>query len=182
VISPPFSEILLISIALGFDAFSVALAAGAQGFTPRRIFRLGWHFGLFQFMMSIMGWGFGRFLSTWIGCFGNWVVFLLLIGIGGKMLSEGIKDVPVNILDISKGWNLIILSVVTSLDALGVGFAFGVVDYAIVNPVAIIGIVCIGMTVVGLYLGVLLFEKIGHRAMILGGLILIAIGMKTILL
>jgi putative Mn2+ efflux pump MntP len=181
VISLPFTEILLISIALGFDAFSVALAAGAQGFTLRRIFRLSWHFGLFQFMMPIVGWGLGKFLSTWIGFFGNWAVFILLIGIGGKMLSEGMKNTPINIHDLFRGWNLIILSVGTSLDALGVGFAYGLIGYSIIRPAVIIGIVCAGMTIIGLYLGVRLYEKFGHRSMLLGGLILIAIGVKTIL-
>lgn len=181
MISLPFIEILLVSIGLGFDAFSVALAAGAQGFTLRRIFRLGWHFGLFQFIMPIVSWGFGRFLSTWVGCFGNWAVFLLFVGIGGKMLSEGMKNAPVNIPDLSRGWNLVFLSIGTSLDALGVGFAYGLVGYAIIRPAVIIGIVCAGMTIGGLYLGMRLYEKFGHRAMILGGLILIAIGVKTIL-
>lgn len=181
MISLPLAEILLISVGLGFDAFSVALAAGAQGFTPRRVFRLGWHFGLFQFMMPIVGWGFGKFLSINIGCFGNWAVFLLLIGIGGKILSEGIKDAPMDIPDLSRGWNLVSLSIGTSLDALGVGFAFGLVGYTILRPAIIIGVVCACMTITGLYFGVRLYERLGHRAMVLGGLILIAIGVKTIL-
>ena len=43
----------MISLGLGADAFSVALASGAQGFMPRHLFRLSWHFGLFQFLMLI---------------------------------------------------------------------------------------------------------------------------------
>jgi putative Mn2+ efflux pump MntP len=181
VISLPLAEILLLSVGLGFDAFSVALAAGAQGFTSGRVLRLSWYFGLFQFMMPIVGWGFGKFLSTGIGCVGIWAVFLLLIGIGVKMLREGIKDAPINIPDLSRGWNLLSLSIGTSLDALGVGFGFGLIGYAILKPAIVIGVVCAGMTIVGLYLGVRLYERFGHRAMILGGLILIGIGIKTIL-
>ena len=181
MISLPLVEILLLSLGLGVDAFSVALAAGAQGFTSGRVFRLSWHFGLFQFVMPIIGWGFGKFLSTGIGCFGNWAVFLLLIGIGGKMLSEGIKDTPINIPDLSRGWSLLSLSIGTSLDALGVGFGFGLVGYAILKPAIFIGVVCAGMTIIGLYLGAQLYKRLGHRAMIFGGLILIAIGIKTIL-
>ncbi len=178
--SLPLFEIIVISIGLGFDAFSVALASGAQGFTPRRAFRLGWHFGLFQFIMPIIGWGLGEIISGFIGCYGNWVVFILLIGIGGKMISEGIKDTPKEIPDLSKGWNLVSLSVATSLDALGVGFGLGLLGYSILKPAIIIGIICAAMTLTGLYLGVRVYDKLGHRALIIGGVILVGIGIKMV--
>ena len=179
--SPTFYEIIIISIGLGFDAFSVALASGAHGFTPRRAFRLSWHFGLFQFMMPVIGWALGEIIFRYIGCFGNWVILILLIGIGGKMISDGIKDIPKEIPDLSKGWNLVVLSVATSLDALGIGFGFGLLDYDILKPAIIIGIVCAIMTITGLYLGVKLYDKLGHRTLILGGIILIGIGIKMVL-
>ena len=177
---PAFSEIILISIALGFDAFSVALASGAQGFKPRRIFRLAWHFGLFQFLMPLLGWGIGEYIARWIGSYGDWLVFLILVFIGSKMLWEGFKPIPEDIPDLSRGWTMISLSVVTSLDAFGVGLGFGLLNYAILNPAIIIGLTCIIMTVIGLYLGVKLYDKLGHRAIILGGVILIGIGIKSL--
>jgi len=177
----PIAEIFLISIGLGFDAFSVALASGAQGFTPRRIFRLAWHFGLFQFLMPIIGWAVGDAVSKYIGNFGQWVVLILLVAIGLKMLWEGFKAAPDNVPDLSRGWKMIGLSIGTSIDALAVGFGFGLLDIAIWKPAVIIGVICAAMTTVGLYLGVKLYQKLGHRAMILGGLILIAIGIKMVL-
>lgn len=175
-----FSEILLLSVALGFDAFSVALSSGAQGFKPRRIFRLGWHFGLFQFLMPLLGWGFGEYLARWLGSYGKWIVFAILLIIGGKMLWEGFKEKPQNIPDLSRGWKMVSLSIGTSLDAFGVGFGLGLLDYYILKPAIIIGLVCIAMTVTGLYLGVKLYDKLGHRAIILGGIILIGIGIRSI--
>jgi len=177
----PLLEILMISLGLGFDAFSVALASGAQGFTPRRIFRLAWHFGLFQFMMPLIGWGLGDLISKFIGEWGQWFVFILLVMIGIKMFWEGFKKAPEDMPDLSKGWRLITLSIGTSLDALAVGFGFGLLDAAIIIPAAIIGLVCAAMTIVGLYLGVRLYRKLGRRAMILGGVILIAIGIKMVI-
>jgi putative Mn2+ efflux pump MntP len=178
--SLPLYEVLIISIGLGSDAFSVALAAGAQGFAVKRVFRLSWHFGSFQFMMPIIGWGLGEIISQWIGRFANWVMFALLIVIGGKMIWEGIKDTPKEIPDLSRGWTLVILSVATSLDALGVGFGFGLLGYAILKPAIIVGVVCSMMTVIGLYLGAILYDKLGRRAIIIGGIILIGIGIKMI--
>lgn len=70
-------EILLIAIALAMDAFTVAMAVGlhlsCDGCISRRqYFRLAFHFGLFQFLMPVMGWLAG----------------LILIGIGVKVLLE----------------------------------------------------------------------------------------------
>jgi manganese efflux pump family protein len=176
--SLPFIEILLISLGLSADAFSVALASGAHGFGPRRIFRFSWHFGLFQFLMPIIGWWCGELLAEHIGSMGKVVVLLLLVGIGFKMIYDGIKQNPEDSHDLSRGWTLVLMSVGTSLDALGVGFGLGLIGTSILIPAAIIGLVCAAMTIIGLYLGVCLYERLGHKAMILGGLILIGIGIK----
>jgi manganese efflux pump family protein len=174
----PFVEVLLISLGLSADAFSVALASGAHGFAPRRIFRLSWHFGLFQFLMPIIGWYGGDVLAQHIGGAGQFLVLLLLVGIGCKMIYDGLKNNSHDTPDLSRGWKLVMLSVGTSLDALGVGFGLGLIGTSIVFPALIIGIVCAAMTILGLFLGVCLYKYLGHKAMILGGLILIAIGIK----
>jgi manganese efflux pump family protein len=176
----PLIEIILLSLGLSADAFSVALASGAQGFAPRRIFRLSWHFGLFQFLMPLIGWFGGECLARYIGNFGQWIVLALLTIIGSKMIYDGFKIYPDNPPDLSRGWKLVALSIGTSLDALGVGFGLGLVGVTIIKPAIIIGVICGGMTIIGLYLGVGLYKRLGHRAMILGGLILIAIGFKMV--
>ena len=50
--------LLGVAIALGMDAFAVALAvsSGLVNVTFRHIFRLTWHFGLFQSLMTFIGW------------------------------------------------------------------------------------------------------------------------------
>jgi putative Mn2+ efflux pump MntP len=179
--SPTLIEILLISVGLSLDAFSVALAAGAQGFKPRRVFRLSWHFGLFQFFMPVIGWAAGELIAQYTGRLGPWAIFLLMLGIGAKMISEGLKSSPKNIPDLSKGWNLVSLSFGTSFDALGVGFGFGLLNYDIIKPAVIIGLVCAMITIIGLYFGTKLYARLGHKALILGGMILIGIGVKFLI-
>jgi putative Mn2+ efflux pump MntP len=53
--------IFLIALALAVDAFAVALAAGVSlcQVSGRQIFRLSFHFGFFQAMMNVIGWGAG---------------------------------------------------------------------------------------------------------------------------
>ena len=176
-----FTEIILLSLALGADAFSVALASGRHGFTPGRAFRLGWHFGLFQFIMPVIGWLIGQAAVEVIGNYGGPAVFIILCGIGVKMVYEGSKKTKPQIPDVSKGWYLITLSVATSLDALGAGFGLGLLGFSILMPAIIIGITCLFMTVTGLYLGARLFDRLGHRALIPGGIILIGIGVKAVM-
>ncbi len=179
--SLPLIENLLIALALAADAFSVSLAAGAQGFRPRRIFRLSWHFGMFQFLMPVIGWFGGELVARIVGRAGPWIVLALLAGIGVKMIIDGIKDAPRELPDLSRGWKMITLSVATSIDALGVGLGFGLLDIPVWRPAIVIGVVCSIMTIIGLYLGVRMYRKIGHRALIIGGIILIGVGIKMII-
>jgi putative Mn2+ efflux pump MntP len=53
------AELLAIAVALGCDAFSVAVGVGSRGLTGRRIFRLSFHFALFQFLMPLIGLALG---------------------------------------------------------------------------------------------------------------------------
>ncbi len=176
----PLIENLLIALGLAADAFSVSLAAGAQGFRPRRIFRLSWHFGLFQFLMPVIGWFGGELVAKIVGRAGPWIVLVLLGSIGIKMIIDGIKDAPKRLPDLSRGWKMVSLSVATSIDALAVGFGLGLLDVPVWRPAIVIGVVCSIMTIIGLYLGVRMYRKIGHRALMIGGLILIGIGIKMV--
>ena len=182
--SLPLIENLLIALALAADAFSVSLAAGAQGFRPRRIFRLSWHFGMFQFLMPVIGWFGGELVARIVGRAGPCYLRLGKAGepgIGVKMIIDGIKDAPRELPDLSRGWKMITLSVATSIDALGVGLGFGLLDIPVWRPAIVIGVVCSIMTIIGLYLGVRMYRKIGHRALIIGGIILIGVGIKMII-
>lgn len=111
-------ETLALAVALGMDAFSVALGVGSSGTTFQGSIRLSLHFGLFQFTMPIIGWLLGRNLVGVIQRYDHWVVFLLLGGIGAKMIYEAFKtegeEKPIR--DRTRGWTLILLSIATSVD------------------------------------------------------------------
>jgi putative Mn2+ efflux pump MntP len=109
------------AVALGMDAFAVAIcvAAGLARLTARHIFRLSWHFGLFQSLMTICGWVGGAALSTFMS--GQ-----LLIAFGILSLLRlnmiGNPSIP-NAIEVRShcGWSLVGFSVATSIDlAVGV--------------------------------------------------------------
>ena len=74
-----------------------------------------------------------------------------------------------------------LLSIATSIDALAVGFSFSLLKTALLFPAVIIGVVCFMMTAVGMIFGKGLARIFGKKVEILGGLVLIAIGMKILI-
>jgi len=181
-----FLEILLIAIALAMDAFTVAIAvglhlAGSGYITKRQFFRLGFHFGLFQGMMPVIGWLAGRTVSEYIKSLDHWLALGLLSYIGIKMIREAGRPVAYSRRDPTRGLSLIMLSVATSIDALAMGLSLAFLGTGIAYPAVVIGIVAAVFTVAGIGLG----HRIGLRwrrgVTILGGLILIGIGLKILI-
>jgi len=175
--------ILGLAVALAMDAFAVALgtALTLPKMTGRHLFRLGWHFGLFQALMPIVGWLAGMSIQKWIVSFDHWVAFGLLSFIGGRMLWEATHpEEKSERNDPTRGWSLMVLSVATSIDALAVGLTLAMLNVSIWFPSLIIGLVAGVLTIVGMLLGRRLNGHWGPRVEILGGLVLIGIGIKIL--
>jgi manganese efflux pump family protein len=173
-----------LAFALAMDAFAVALGVGINlsRLTGRHLFRLGFHFGLFQALMPILGWLAGMTLQRWIQAYDHWVAFSLLFFVGGKMLYEAFQEAETkDEKDPTRGVTLVILSVATSIDALAVGLSLGMLNISIWTPALVIGLVAGILTVIGLLLGRRCEAIWGKRVEILGGLILCAIGTKILL-
>ena len=178
--------IILIALALAVDAFAVAIAAGVSlcQVNSRQIFRLAFHFGLFQAMMNIIGWGAGLTVRTLLANIDHWLAFGLLALVAAKMIKDSLegREEEAQKVDPTKGYTLIMLSVATSIDSLAVGLSFSVLNVSIWLPAIIIGLVATLLTVIGLKLGCLLgsASRIGSRAEIIGGLVLLGIGFNIL--
>ena len=175
--------LLFIAVGLAMDAFAVAVGAGIvlDRVTVRRTFRLGFHFGLFQFMMPIIGWAAGRSIYAWIAAFDHWIAFALLGFVGTKMIREALKpEEEREFVDPTRGWMLVTLSVATSIDALAVGLSLAALNVSIWYPSVIIGIVAAAFTSVGMHLGKRVGQAWGRRAEILGGAVLWIIGVRIL--
>ena len=73
------------------------------------------------------------------------------------------------------------LAIATSLDALAVGFSFGIIGHEIAFSSTLIGIVAFAATEIGVHLGKRAGKKIPYKwAEIAGGCVLIAIGTKIL--
>ncbi len=174
-------EACLVAVALGVDAMTVSLAISTRGVDRRQAAHLAMHFGLFQFGMPLIGWQLGRGLMTFITAYDHWIAFGLLSVIGIHMIIESFR--PPHLRppkDLTCGWTLTVLSVATSMDALGVGLGIGVLGRPLFVPALIIGAVAAAMTLLGAEIGNRLSVKFGQRMETLGGLILLAIAFRLL--
>ena len=177
-------SVIGLAFALAMDAFAVSIAAGLnlKEISGRHVFRLAFHFGFFQFMMPILGWLAGLSLYRWISSLDHWVAFGLLGFIGGKMLWESFHDDDDDARgDPTRGWMLVTLSIATSIDALAVGLSLAVLNVSVWGPSVVIGIVAAAMTAVGMAFGSRLGEWCGRLAERVGGVVLIAIGVRILM-
>ena len=181
-----FLSVLVIAIGLSADCFVVALSGSIsmQRVTPFQVTRTALSFGLFQAMMPVLGWLMGRTVVDAIADYDHWLAFTLLAFIGGKMIRESFKAESSRpaATDITKGTTLLVLSVATSIDALAVGLTFAFLEVNIALASTTIGIVAFLVTIIGFLAGKKAGRLMGKRAEAIGGVILIAIGLRILLM
>lgn len=168
------------------DAMAVAIGTSAilRGVTPRQVFRLAFHFGLFQALMPVIGWVLGALAAGYIRSYDHWIAFGLLAFVGGRAILEalsGNEEGEVSRRDPTRGASLILLSLATSVDALAVGLTFAMLDIQVWYPALVIGLVAGGLTVAGMLFGARLGRRFGRVMEVLGGLVLIGIGLKILI-
>jgi putative Mn2+ efflux pump MntP len=179
-----FLEIFLIALSMAMDAFAVCLGTGTQEQTSgtRPAFRLAFHFGLFQFLMPILGWFAGTTIVSYIYAFDHWIAFGLLAFVGIRMIRSGLNtNGEEEKKDPSRGWTLVLLSIAVSIDALAIGFSLALVGVTIWYPAVVIGVVTGIISWLGIYLGNRLGQRFGKRMEIVGGIVLLIIGIRILI-
>jgi manganese efflux pump family protein len=179
-----FFSIFLIALGLAADCFAVALGGSMsiRKLRYRQVLRTGVAFGLAQTLMPVIGWLVGRTIIDYVAGYDHWIAFALLAFIGGRMIWEAFheKDERKEGADISRGWLLLTLAVATSIDALAVGLSFAFLEINILWASLLIGIVAFLITHLGFFIGRKAGVLLGKRARIIGGLILLAIGIRIL--
>ncbi len=181
-------EILLLAIALGTDAFSVAMVIGCQGFSIKRILQLSGITGAFHIIMPLVGLFSGKLLrnllETYILPDTEIEVLIDLIG-AGILFFLGIYLILEDFFNRKKelrkyqlkGWGMFLLAFSVSIDAFSVGISLGILYFS-VTLVVILGVTAGLMMGVGLYLG----EKIGCNlrinTQVWGGIALVILALR----
>jgi manganese efflux pump family protein len=176
------ATISLLSIGLAADAFAVSISSGLfiRNIKVNKALRISLAFGIFQGLMTLLGWALAYGFRDLISSVDHWIAFGLLSFLGIKMIRESLaadEENPFNPLDPQ---TLLTLSIATSIDALAAGISFAVLKDPILTISATIGLVTFGLCFIGVYVGHHFGKAIASRVEILGGLILIGIGSKIL--
>lgn len=179
-------EIILTAVSLSLDAVAISIAAGIlKHHTLGEKIKVSAFFGLFQFGMPIIGLAAGSYLKTDFLKYGNLIGFVVLSGLGLKMLWESLNKMDENELEKEKNISnlntLLILSLVTSIDALFVGFTFNFISLNIPLAVSLIGIVTFLLSFCGINFGNRFRELGGKKIEIIGSIILIFLALKILI-
>lgn len=184
-------SLMVLAIGLAMDAFAVAISLGASiaHLRVKQLVRLALAFGGFQGLMPIVGYLAGRSLREhpWVAEWDHWMAFGLLASMGVKMLYESRflpddgEEASLSRDDPTKSVSLLILALATSIDALAVGASLAFIRVTILVPSLVIGGTAAIFSVVGAYVGQHAGKRFGKKMEILGGLALIAIGLRILI-
>jgi putative Mn2+ efflux pump MntP len=175
--------VILIGFGLSLDAFAVSVSSGIAIRDLRKwyAFRASFFFGLFQFLMPVLGWFFGNTLVSYIRTFDHWIAFALLAFIGGKMVLEGLHEPEGPATDIRQFKTLVLLAVATSIDAFAAGISLSLIGLEIFRAATLIGLITFTVCLAGFLIGKSMGRVFQKGAQIAGGVVLMAIGAKILL-
>ena len=175
------TDSLLLGLGLSMDAFSVSavrgMAAPSMPFSARA--RVAAVFAFFQALMPLIGWacvsGMIRGFSA-LARFTPLIALVLLLFLGIRMIAESRKP------EEPKQQSLLLEGIATSIDALSVGFT--IASYPLGSALLCAGLIAavtFPVCLLGVRLGAAFGKRVGMRAMLLGGVILIVIGVQVFL-
>lgn len=175
--------LLILAVALAMDSVAVSIAIGSKYkdlFLSKVLFTAA-VFGFFQGAMPLAGYFIGISFAEYVQSFDHWIAFLLLVGLGGKMLYEAYKnEFDQEVTDLSTK-TLITLGIATSIDAMAIGVTFAFLQTDIYTAAGVIALVTFVLCVAAVYVGKKLGSLLESKAEMLGGLILIGLGFKILL-
>lgn len=176
-------KIAFVALSLSLDVFAVSVGVGVRGVPAGMKWRIGVAFACAEISMNLIGAALGLAAGKYLGDIAGYIGFVALIALGAYMIKESRSDFTgASSLDLSKGWGLAIASLSISLDSLGIGFSILYIGVQPVISLAVIGVVSVISTALGLSLGERLGAFAERHAALLGGILLMLTGLAFILI
>jgi len=173
-----FAALFILGTVIGSNNLAVALALGALDQAARR-FRVMLVFGVFEFLVPLLGIWLGSNVARAIGLHARGVGAVLLVGLGLFTVIGGIRkgEDHERLARLATKWGgLAILAAGLSMDNLLVGFSLGLSE---VEPLTVaLSIMCFSVifTWLGMHLGRLSRRNYERAAKIGAGILLMALG------
>ena len=177
-------EIILIGIGLSMDAAAVSMTNGMvySKISKFKFFMTALAFGFFQALMPALGYFTGSLFAGVMEKYSGYVILVILGFIGGKMIKDGMSHDCDDDTKKKEFTYLLVLmqAIATSIDAFAVGVGFAATHANIALALPVIGITTFIISLFALAIGRKFGDKLGCKAEILGGIILIIIGIKAL--
>jgi putative Mn2+ efflux pump MntP len=181
-----FGAIFLLALGVAMDATAVAVVRGAMADTVRlhQVVMLALVFGAFQAAMPLLGWLIGARLGPSIIAWDHWIAFVLLVGIGARMIWESRSRGGGSASPLARGpfapGLILVMALATSIDALALGVTLPILGAPLLLSIATIGITTAVLSALGVLAGRRFGGFLGRRLDALGGCVLIAMGVKIL--
>jgi len=178
-----YFTILAIALGLSFDTFAVSLTYGVirSGILFRQASWIAIVLALFQGGLTVAGYFLGSIISNALKATDHWVALGLLAFLGIKMIVEGLKKNKEETKNFNSPIVLLTIAIGTSIDAFAVGISFALLNVRIWEAGIVIGAVTFLASMTAIRIGKSAGERLGNKVEIIGGLLLIAIGLKIFL-
>lgn len=182
----PFS-IAILAFSMSADAFAAAVARGA---TQRPMLlgaaQAGVLFGVIEGFNIFAGWCLGIAASAFIQAVDHWVAFILLGGVGAKMIHAGLsgeshEDELSMVAPNGRTIGLVATAVGTSIDSAAVGISLAFLDADIVMITAAVALATFSLATLGMMIGRVAGARFGSYVEVGAGVALIALGTKILL-
>jgi len=178
------SSLLLVSFSLGLSNFAAAIGIGMGGVDAKTRWKMALIFGFFEAAMPIVGLLIGQGLAGFIGALGHYVGAGLLVLTGMYTLWQAWRESKEQTLKAEDNHpmhfsRLMITGLALSIDNLVIGFALSFSHVPLLLAAAIIALVSVGMSLVGLELGKHLGKRIEDWSEVFSGVILILVGLAV---
>jgi putative Mn2+ efflux pump MntP len=178
-----YIPVLATAVSLAMDAFSVSICIGLcqENLRFRDAFSLGAAFGIFQFLMPLIGAEGAEHLKGFLNAWTPWIAAALIVWVALNMIKEAGQNSCAKESTMSVTFrNVIVLAFATSLDALAVGFSIQSTGGSAWFLAIAAGIVTFVLPIAGALGGKALGSKVGQRAEYLGGAVLFLIAIKIV--
>lgn len=182
-----FFSVLTLAVGLAMDATAVAAARGlaVPRVELRHVLAVAAWFGGAQATMPVCGALLGQFAGPYVAAIDHWIAFVLLGGIGAKMLheawrSDSLETAPLPPRPFAPAV-MLGLAIATSIDAFAAGLTLPALGAPFVLAGVVIGVVTALLSALGLMLGRRCGARVGRRLDGFGGLVLILLGTKVLI-
>lgn len=173
-------DLLMIAVGLSMDAFAVSVCKGlsVKKHCAKTGIVAGLYFGGFQALMPTLGYICGGAVRQYITMVSKYVALILLCLIGINMIRETLrgesKETDISIRPVA----MIPAAIATSIDAFAVGITLVALDVEILSSAMLIGTTTFLIALAGVWIGHYFGSRLERKAGLLGGIILIAIGIR----